>query len=87
MCANSLRPLALAEYRDAAAVGVDAVDIGVIGADHTVDMDQAVVAPLRRDLVRLVHTIQELGVPGFVIVGNRTEGCAPLTIAALAAAL
>lgn len=42
---------------------------------------------MRRDLAQLVHAIQELGVPGFVIVGNRTEGCAPLTIAAVAAAL
>lgn len=42
---------------------------------------------LRSDLVRLVHTIEELGVPGFVIVNNRTEGCSPLTIAAVAAAL
>lgn len=39
---------------------------------------------LRADLVRLVETIVELGVPGFVIVNNRAEGCSPLTIAAVA---
>jgi uncharacterized protein YecE (DUF72 family) len=42
---------------------------------------------LRADLVRLVETIVELGVPGFVIVNNRTEGCSPLTIAAVAEAV
>ncbi len=39
---------------------------------------------LRADLLRLVTIIEELGVPGFVIVNNRAEGCAPLTIAAVA---
>lgn len=39
---------------------------------------------LRADLLRLVATIAELGVKGFVVVNNRTEGCAPLTIAAIA---
>jgi uncharacterized protein YecE (DUF72 family) len=42
---------------------------------------------LRADLVRLVETIVELGVPGFVIVNNRAEGCSPLTIAAVAEAV
>src|SRR5690348_15732874 len=45
-------PLALAEYRHAAAVGVDAVDVGLVRADHPVDVDQALVAALRRDLLR-----------------------------------
>lgn len=39
---------------------------------------------LRADLLRLVATVEELGVPGFIIVNNRTEGCSPLTIAAVA---
>jgi uncharacterized protein YecE (DUF72 family) len=42
---------------------------------------------LRADLVRLVETIVELGVPGFVLVSNRAEGCSPLTIAAVAEAV
>src|SRR5689334_12724694 len=45
-------PLALAEHRNAAAVGMDAVDIGLVRADHPVDVDQALVAALRRDLLR-----------------------------------
>jgi uncharacterized protein YecE (DUF72 family) len=42
---------------------------------------------LRADLVRLVETIVELGVRGFVLVNNRAEGCSPLTIAAVARAI
>ncbi len=39
---------------------------------------------LRMDLVRLMHTALELNTPAFVVINNRTEGCSPLTIAALA---
>jgi uncharacterized protein YecE (DUF72 family) len=39
---------------------------------------------LRRDLVRLVHTALETRVPAYLLVNNRTEGSAPLTIAAVA---
>src|SRR5215469_14443542 len=52
MRAAPLRPLALAEYRHAPAVGIDAVDIRLVGADHPIDMDEALVAALRRDLLR-----------------------------------
>ena len=45
-------PLALAHHRHAAAVGVDAVDVDLARADHPVDVDQALVAALRRDLLR-----------------------------------
>lgn len=39
---------------------------------------------LRAALLRLMAAAVSLGVPAYVIVNNRTEGCAPLTIAALA---
>src|SRR6185369_13145633 len=39
---------------------------------------------LRRDLVRLVHTALETRVPAYLLVNNRAEGSAPLTIAAVA---
>lgn len=39
---------------------------------------------MRRDLVRLVRHITEGGADAFVLVNNRAEGCAPLTIRALA---
>jgi uncharacterized protein YecE (DUF72 family) len=39
---------------------------------------------LRRDLARLVHLAQELKIPAYVLVNNRAEGSAPLTIAAVA---
>lgn len=39
---------------------------------------------LRADLIRLMHTALELNTPAFVVINNRTEGCSPLTIAALA---
>src|SRR5258708_1566943 len=45
-------PLAPAEHRHAPAVGVDAVDVDPVRTDHPVDMDQALVATLRRDLLR-----------------------------------
>src|SRR5665647_3692256 len=45
-------PLALAEDRHPAAVGVDAVDVDLVRADHPVDMNQALVAALRGDLLR-----------------------------------
>jgi uncharacterized protein YecE (DUF72 family) len=38
---------------------------------------------LRADLVRLVRSALELRIPAYVIVNNRTEGCSPLTIAAV----
>jgi uncharacterized protein YecE (DUF72 family) len=39
---------------------------------------------MRRDLTRLVRHIVEAGADAFVLVNNRAEGCAPLTIQALA---
>ncbi|HTR04815.1 MAG TPA: DUF72 domain-containing protein [Thermoanaerobaculia bacterium] len=39
---------------------------------------------MRGDLVRLVRHIAEAGADAFVLVNNRAEGCAPLTIRALA---
>ena len=39
---------------------------------------------MRRDLVRLIRHIAEAGADAFVLVNNRAEGCAPLTIRALA---
>jgi uncharacterized protein YecE (DUF72 family) len=39
---------------------------------------------LRRDLVRLVETALETRVPAYLLVNNRAEGSAPLTIAAVA---
>jgi uncharacterized protein YecE (DUF72 family) len=37
----------------------------------------------RADVVRLARMTEELGVPLFVIVNNKVEGCSPLTIRAL----
>jgi uncharacterized protein YecE (DUF72 family) len=42
---------------------------------------------LRRDLARLVDTAVKTRVPAYLLVNNRTEGSAPLTIAAVAAML
>jgi uncharacterized protein YecE (DUF72 family) len=39
---------------------------------------------LRSDLVRLVETAEQLRVPAYILVNNRAEGSAPLTIAAVA---
>jgi uncharacterized protein YecE (DUF72 family) len=39
---------------------------------------------LRRDLVRLVQTAVQSRIPAYILVNNRTEGSAPLTIAAVA---
>jgi uncharacterized protein YecE (DUF72 family) len=39
---------------------------------------------LRRDLARLVETAVKLRIPAYLLVNNRTEGSAPLTIAAVA---
>jgi uncharacterized protein YecE (DUF72 family) len=39
---------------------------------------------LRRDLVRLVETAVKTRIPAYLLVNNRTEGSAPLTIAAVA---
>jgi uncharacterized protein YecE (DUF72 family) len=38
---------------------------------------------LRGDLVRLVETAEKLRIPAYLIVNNRAEGSAPLTIAAV----
>ena len=42
---------------------------------------------LRRDLVRLVETAVKTHLPAYLLVNNRTEGSAPLTIAAVAGLL
>jgi uncharacterized protein YecE (DUF72 family) len=42
---------------------------------------------LRNDLVRLVETAEQLRIPAYLIVNNRAEGSAPLTIAAVAGLL
>jgi uncharacterized protein YecE (DUF72 family) len=42
---------------------------------------------LRRDLVRLVEMARQTQLPAYLLVNNRTEGSAPLTIAAVAAML
>lgn len=39
---------------------------------------------LRQDLVALARTAINLRIPAYVIINNRAEGCAPLTIAAVA---
>lgn len=39
---------------------------------------------LRRDLVRLVEMARQTQLPAYLLVNNRTEGSAPLTIAAIA---
>ena len=39
---------------------------------------------LRRDLVRLVETARRARIPAYLLVNNRAEGSAPLTIAAIA---
>ena len=48
------------------------------------DRMQAPREDMRKDLVRLVRQITEAGADAFVLVNNRAEGCAPLTIRALA---
>jgi uncharacterized protein YecE (DUF72 family) len=42
---------------------------------------------LRRDLVRLIETAVRIRIPAYVLVNNRAEGSAPLTIAAVASLL
>src|SRR5882672_4510370 len=49
---NPSGPFALAEHRHPAAIGMDAIDIGLARADHPVDMDQALIAALRHDMLR-----------------------------------
>jgi hypothetical protein len=39
---------------------------------------------LRRDLARLVDQAVKLKIPAYLLVNNRAEGSAPLTIAAVA---
>jgi uncharacterized protein YecE (DUF72 family) len=48
------------------------------------DRMQAPREDMRRDVVRLVRQITEAGADAFVLVNNRAEGCAPLTVRALA---
>jgi uncharacterized protein YecE (DUF72 family) len=48
--------------------------------DHIQDEN----AGLRNDLVALARTAINLRIPAQVIIGNRAEGCSPLTIAAVA---
>ncbi len=48
------------------------------------DRVQAPREDMRRDLVRLIRHITAAGADAFVLVNNRSEGCAPLTIRALA---
>src|SRR5437667_4402460 len=76
------RPLAVAEYGHASAVGVNAIDVGLIRADHPVDMDQALVAALRRHLLgRQLGAVDEAfrialserDVAGGVLVEQRVE--------------
>ncbi len=43
-------PFALAEHRYPTPISTNAVDIGLVCADHPVDVDQALVAALRGDL-------------------------------------
>ena len=55
-----------------------------VGAYYDVAYDR-VLAPredMRSDLVRLIRQITEGGADAFVLVNNRAEGCAPLTIRA-----
>jgi hypothetical protein len=42
---------------------------------------------LRRDIARLVRQAQALRIPAYILVNNRAEGSAPITIAAVAALL
>jgi uncharacterized protein YecE (DUF72 family) len=48
------------------------------------DRIRDVIPELRNDLVAVAHTAINLRIPAYVIVNNRTEGCSPLTIAAVA---
>jgi uncharacterized protein YecE (DUF72 family) len=48
--------------------------------DHVQDENPT----LRADLAALARTALELRIPAYLIVNNRAEGCAPLTIAAVA---
>ena len=48
------------------------------------DRIQAPREDMRRDLVRLIRHITAAGADAFILVNNRSEGCAPLTIRALA---
>jgi hypothetical protein len=48
--------------------------------DHVQDENST----LRSDLVALAKAALELRIPAYLIVNNRAEGCAPLTIAAVA---
>jgi uncharacterized protein YecE (DUF72 family) len=48
------------------------------------DRIQEPLPELRRDLVRLIRTALALRLPAYVIVNNRAEGSAPLTIVAIA---
>jgi uncharacterized protein YecE (DUF72 family) len=39
---------------------------------------------LRRDIARLIRQAQSLRIPAYILVNNRAEGSAPITIAAVA---
>src|SRR5215210_9114851 len=75
-------PLALSEHGHAPAVGVNAVDVGLVRAEHPVDVNEALVAALRRDLLggRLAAVDEALrialpqrDVAGGVLVEQRVE--------------
>src|ERR1700676_1410325 len=75
-------PLALPEYGYPPAVGVDTVDVDFIRADHPVDVDEALVAALRGNLLRRqLRTVDEAfrialaerDVAGGVLVEQRVE--------------
>jgi uncharacterized protein YecE (DUF72 family) len=51
------------------------------------DRMQAPREDMRRDVVRLIRQITQAGADAFILVNNRAEGCAPLTIRALAEGL
>ena len=49
---NVSGPLTPAEYGNARSIGAQPIDVGAGRADHPVDVNQALVAALRRDLLR-----------------------------------
>ncbi len=77
-----LRPLPLPEHGHATAVRMHTVDVGPVRADHPVDVDEAAVAALRRDLLgrqrvavdeALGVALAERDVAGRVLVEQRVE--------------
>lgn len=55
-----------------------------VGRFRPYDRMQAPREDMRCDVVRLIRQVTEAGADAFVLVNNRAEGCAPLTIRALA---